>query len=190
MINPNAFMGEPIQFQEVCKIYPPKVKEVVGNPKLLQLYKLLTYSQEEIEDLFEDRADQMQDQQRKKIPTPLEFVLINSYYNKDFKKLIQEAFSLFIREEVIMLFENKIILIGNAEDLVKIDDIKKFRYLSEDNFFDFQNLIRESMGNSAIDAPDLNLSDIGNSVNLISLISVAVLSPSIFLYSTINEFSI
>ena len=147
-------MGLPIDYRGVCKIYPPKVKDIVDNPKALQLFKLLTYSQEEIEDLFDEKPSE--ELQEKRIPTPLEFVLINSYYNKEFKELVKEAFQFFIHEDVTMLFENKIILIGNAEDLVKIKDIKQFRYLNEDNFFDFQNIVRETMGLKALDRPDPN----------------------------------
>ena len=52
MTDPNVFLGLPLEFGNICKVYPPKVKEIVANAKILQLYKLLTYSQEDIEDLL------------------------------------------------------------------------------------------------------------------------------------------
>jgi len=35
MIDPTVFIGEPLEFGTVCKVYPPKVKDVITNPKVL-----------------------------------------------------------------------------------------------------------------------------------------------------------
>lgn len=156
MIDPNIFLGLPLEFGKVCKIYPPKVKDVIANPKIMQLYKLLTYSQEDIEDLLASIKNKEQNGIEKRIPTPLEFILINSYQNKDFANLIIEAFEQFIHESITFIYESKLLLIGNVEDIAQIKDLHECRYLSEDNFFDFQNAIRTSMGESLIALPDPN----------------------------------
>lgn len=151
MIDPNVFLCLPLSYRNICQVYPPKVKDVVSNPKIMQLFKLLTYSQEDIEDLLSGIKDNGAGVREKKTPTPLEFILINSYQNNEFKSLIQEAFKFFIQEPVTLLYESKIILIGEVADLSKIEDFSQFRYLSEENFFDFQNVIRNSMGFSIIE---------------------------------------
>lgn len=44
------FLGFPVDFNSLCYIYPPLVKDVV-NEQYFQIYvKLLTISQEELED--------------------------------------------------------------------------------------------------------------------------------------------
>jgi hypothetical protein len=42
MINPIAFIGEPLNFGKLCKIYPPTIKEVLTMPRFGQYKKLLT----------------------------------------------------------------------------------------------------------------------------------------------------
>lgn len=156
MIDPLTFLGLPLEFRSICKIYPPKVKDIISNPKAIQLFKLLTYSQEDIEDLLQQDQKDSHGAPDKKIPTPLEFILINSYKNKEFSQLIEEAFQLFIHEPITLVYESKLILIGDVQDLATITDMKSFRYLSEDTFFEFQNLIRESMGAELASIPDPN----------------------------------
>lgn len=159
MIDASVFLKRPIKFNSVCTIYPPSVNEVVDTPKAFQLFKLLTYSQEDIEDFYFEQAQKSNGENgatNKKIPTPLEFVLINSYQSKDFEALIKEAFLFFIHEPITFLYEQKMLLVGDAIDLAKITDFKQLRYFSEENFFDFQNTLRGAMGNSAIKLPDPN----------------------------------
>ena len=156
MIDPTVFLKLPLAFKNICSIYPPSVNDVISNPKSIQLFKLLTYSQEDIEDLFfEDQNKNNGDHgaPEKHIPTPLEFVLINAYRNTEFQTLIIEAFQFFIHEPVTLLYESKLILIGAVDDLSLITDMTKFRYLSEDTFFEFQNLIRASMGKELVTLP-------------------------------------
>ena len=150
MINPNAFLGLPIKFKEICTVYPPKVNDVLSNPQLLQLSKILTYSQEDIEDLLSEMKQNGTNIQDQKIPTPLEFLLVNAYQNTEFRNLVLAGFEAFIHEPVTLLYNNKMILIGEILDLSTIEDFSKFRYLSEETFFDFQNSIRASMGKEPV----------------------------------------
>jgi hypothetical protein len=60
-----------------------------------------------------------------------------AYSNKEFERLLKDGFEFFIKEPVSFLYESKLILIGKPEDLVKVEKMEQFRYLSEDNFFDF-----------------------------------------------------
>lgn len=159
MIDPAVFLKRPIHFQSICTIYPPSVQDIVDNPRSIQLFKLLTYSQEDVEDFFFESVKSSNGENgatEKKTPTPLEFVLINCYQNKDFQNLVEQAFAFFIHEPVTFLYEQKLIIIGDAIDLSKISDFKQVRYLSEDSFFDFQNVIRSVMGKDLVQIPDPN----------------------------------
>jgi hypothetical protein len=50
-------------------------------------YRILTYSQEEIEDEFLENKQTLET-----YPTPFEFLLNNSYHNKEYEKRSKEAF--------------------------------------------------------------------------------------------------
>ena len=50
MTNIAAFMGEPLNFKDKIWIYPPRVKDVITNPKFSIYSKILTITQEEIID--------------------------------------------------------------------------------------------------------------------------------------------
>ena len=146
------FLGEPVWFKPGIKLYPPKVKDVVAN-EFYQVYsRLLTYSQEEVEDEFIESQKEMET-----YPTPLEFLLVNCYHSKDYEARCKEAFRFFIHEDVAFLYDQKIIIIGNLEEVLKsastLDDLI---IIKEENFFDFQNLIRECIGKKTVEPPNPN----------------------------------
>ena len=141
------FLSAPVEFKPGIKIYPPTVKDVVMNPLFGHFERVLTYSQEEIEDEFLEA--------KKKLdiyPTPIEFLLNNSYHNEQYRELCLKAFQFFIHEEVSFLYEQKIIVVGNLQEVLKnaksIDDLI---LIKEEEFFDFQNLIRASVGKKPIE---------------------------------------
>ena len=152
MTNSNFFLKLPINFKNKCKVYAPSINEIVGNEYFNTYKKILTFSQEELEDEFlKNNTKDI------KIPTPLEFLLANSYNDKDFEKIAKEAFKFFIKEDVTFIYDRKSILIGNLEE--KIQKIKSFDelvFIEEDEFFSFQNLIRESCGDKKIEPPNPN----------------------------------
>ena len=146
------FLCEPSEFKPGIKIYPPTVKDVVVNPQYGTYGRLLTYSQEEVEDEYMEA-----DKTLEKYPTPIEFMFNNSYHYKEYEKLCKEAFRFFIHEEVFFLYEQKMIIIGKVEETIKqitsIDDLKIIR---EEDFFDFQNAVRECIGKKQVEPPNPN----------------------------------
>ena len=72
-------------------------------------------SQEEIEDQIMEAKGSLEETP----PTPLEFLLINCYNNKELEKKAIEGFIFFIHEKVTFLYEDKKILIGDLEEIVK-----------------------------------------------------------------------
>ena len=137
MIDPSVFIGEPLRFYNICKVYPPTVREVISIPLFSAYQKLLTITQEDIAD--ENKKKGITDEPL----TSFEFLLSCVYNSVDFKKIAEEAFMLFIKEPVTFLCEKKIVIIGNVEqELQKINNVSELRLLTEDNYFEFQNMIR------------------------------------------------
>lgn len=148
MTNTAFILGYPVEFEKICLVYPPKVKDVVSNKEYNIYVKLLTISQEEIEDEFVKADIGLE-----KLLTPLEYLLNNAYNNKMIFEMVQKAFMLFTHEEITILFENKQIIIG---DISKVKEIEQLRILNEENYFSFQNIVRQACGMPVIEPPDLN----------------------------------
>ena len=94
------FLGYPQEFKNICLIYPPKVKEVACCKDFNFYIRLLTLSQEELEDEYTRANLDLKD-----LPTPFEYVLINAFNSLEFRKKFEEAFLFFTREKIIFLFE-------------------------------------------------------------------------------------
>ena len=152
MINEAFFLKLPIDFKDKCKIYPPSVNEIVGNKRFSMYKKVLTLSQEELEDEFINKQDT-----NSKIPTPIEFLLASSYNDKKFEAVAKEAFKFFIKEDVTFIYEKKAILIGDLEKKIQeIKNLDELVFIEEEDFFDFQNLIRQCLGDKEVDPPNPN----------------------------------
>ena len=146
------FIGEPVEFRSGIKIYPPKAREVIANPKYGVYSRVLTYSQEEVEDEFIEEGKTLE-----KYPTPFEFMLNNSYHFEEYEQYCKKAFEFFLHEKVTFLYDQKMIIIGEfTEALKKIKSIDELVIIREEDFFDFQNLIRESVGKAIVAPPNPN----------------------------------
>ena len=150
MTNIAAFIGEPLNFKNKIWIYPPKVKDVIGNHKFAMYQKILTITAEDVQDELRKAGKEME-----VYPTPFEFLLGNCYNSKEFRDLTIEAFEFFCHTKVAFLFEEKKMIIGDLEKLVQeISDVSEIVYLLEDEYFDFQNVIREGMGDKPVKLPE------------------------------------
>lgn len=108
------FIGQPCVFKPGIIIYPPTVKQVITEEAYSIYARLLTYSQEEIEDEF-----LAENRKLERYPTPLEFLLNNCYHNKTYEKTCKEAFNFFLHSEVNFFYEEKMILIGNLSEVLQ-----------------------------------------------------------------------
>ena len=154
MINSNFFLGLPVPYKEICNVYPPKVNDILNETDYPVYRKLLLSSQEDIEDEFAEQKLSMDE-----VPTPLEYIFILSASDERIKKIALEGFKFFIHEPVTMLADQKMIVIGDlTEVLPQLKSIEQLRILKEDNFFGFQNLLRQSIGEKEIEPynPDEN----------------------------------
>ena len=150
----SAFLCLPQDFKNKFLIYPPKIKDITSKKNFYQYRKLLTISQEEIEDDYTEQA-QKNNKEVTNFPTPCEFLLLNSYHNKDFEKLAKEAFYFFTRQEVSFLYDQKKILIGDLKtEINRVKKIEQLIFLEEEEYFDFQNELRISLGEKPIEPPN------------------------------------
>ena len=159
MINERVFLKLPLNFKGICKIYPPSVNDVIGNDKFSQYKVALTLSQEEVNDLLFG-YDYTKSVDLKQTLTPLEFLLNNCYHNKDFLQITKEAFHFFTHSDIDFIWKDKKIMLCSLEEALKeaktLEDLEKLPCLTEENFFDFQNTIRESLGDKPVAAPVVN----------------------------------
>ena len=152
MLDPKVFLKLPVNFKNKFYIYPPSLKEVIGNEEFGMYQKIFTMSQEELEDDF---AQQQKD--FSKIPTPYEFLVANCYHSEDFLKICKKAFRFFTKQDITLLPKLGIFLVGNLEESLKktknADDLIKFE---ESDYFEFQNEIRKTIGLKVVEPPNPN----------------------------------
>lgn len=149
MIDELSFLKKPKRFGNICKIYPPSVDQVLDDNNFPLYRKILTSSQEEIEDYYVEKEI------KTRVPTPLEYLLSIAYKDKNLEAVVKNAFEFFTHEEVNFLYEQRMIVFGNLANILKeIESVEEIRRLEEENFFDFQNLVRESIGDNAIEPPN------------------------------------
>ena len=149
MINDKVFLGFPIEFKDICKVYPPTVNDVVSNDDFSIYQSLFTMTQEELDEAY------LKDESVIQVPTPYQYLLMNYYQDKEIGQKIIDAFKQFIHEPVTIVPELEMLLIGKSEDELDPDvDLENPRLLKEEDYFDFQNCIRMSMGLDKIKLPD------------------------------------
>ena len=151
MINPAIFIGEPLNFKNKFLIYPPSIKEVIRNISSFNQYlRLLTITQDDIRDELNQANDTGY------CPNPFEFLLGNCYNSAEFRQIAINAFRFFLHTEVHFLYEQKIIIVGNLEKAVRAaTSLNDFIVINEEDYFDFQNAIREACGDKPQKPPEV-----------------------------------
>lgn len=150
MINSYAFLALPIR-KKNYSVYPPTLNDSLNNPNFTQWEGLFTTSQEELEDSIHEHNPSYDGP----IPTPWLFLLGSAYEDKEFENTIREAFRFFLHEEITILYENQVIVLGNLEEeLTKVSSAEELRIIDEEEFFNLQNTVRTSLGIAPIEKPD------------------------------------
>ena len=148
MINDKIFIGFPIKFKDICEVFPPKVNDVVGNDDFNIYLTIFTITQEELDEIY------LKDKSVEHIPTPFQYLMMNYYSEEEMKGYIEDAFKLFVHEPVTIVPELEMLLIGKSEDELDPDiDLENPRLIKEEDFFDFQNHVRISVGQKPIEMP-------------------------------------
>jgi hypothetical protein len=150
MINSYAFLALPIR-KKNYSVYPPTLNDSLNNPNFTQWEGLFTTSQEELEDSIHEHNPSYDGP----IPTPWLFLLGGAYEDKEFENTIREAFRFFLHEEITILYENQVIVLGNLEEeLAKVSNAEELRIIDEEEFFNLQNTVRTSLGIAPVEKPD------------------------------------
>ena len=136
-IKEKALLGLPLNFEDKCYIYPPRLNEVIGNDKFDFYVNLLTLTKEDIYDSFKEQKIETEE-----IPSPWDYIILNSNANPKFHNDVAAAVSFFTHQPTTIL-QDYGILFGSLQkfldDGYKPDELP---ILTKDKFFDFQNLIR------------------------------------------------
>ena len=153
MIDPNFFLGYPVAFGNICSVYPPKIKDIL-NDKNYPVYKKLFFSsQEDIEDEYTELDLSLED-----VPTPLGYLFQMCLTDVRIKQIVLDGFQFFIKEPVTMLNDQQMIIVGDlTQELKTVKSVEQLRILKEDNYFEFQQLLRRSVGEKEIEPYDPNL---------------------------------
>ena len=149
----------PINFSNICKVYPPKVEDVYNDEIDYAYYRsIFVVSQEDIEDSYMEKNLIKKDV---KIPTPFQFLMSQAYNSPTSRKKIKEAFYFFCHEKITFLFDREEIILCDIEEKVQeienLEELLKIPTIKEDNYLEFQNCIRESLGEKKKSPPNPNL---------------------------------
>lgn len=142
LINTELFLlGAPINFQNICLIYPLTIKDItiMGQQTFLYRLNLLTLTEGDIRRLVKKKQMKIEDE---KFYNPFYHLIMSAFIDEQFLLELKKAFNTFIQEKVTIL-----------EDKIVIGDEKDKRFLTEKNFSDFQNIIRQQNNLEITEAP-------------------------------------
>ena len=153
MIDSNFFLGYPSQFQNICKVYPPKIKDILNEKNYPVYKKLLLSSQEDIEDEYTEMELPLEN-----VPTPLGYLFVMCAADARIKQIVLDAFQFFIKEPVTILPDQQMIVVGDlTETLKSIKSVEELRILKDENYFSFQQMLRRAIGEKEVEPYDPNL---------------------------------
>lgn len=141
-------IGQPVAFKGGIKVYPPTVKDIIADDKVGIFYRILTFSEDDIRDEFKKNKQELET-----VPTAFEFLLANCYQDQNYRALTRLAFQKFCHMDAIFLYEEKRIALCEVIDVPEGEE-PSLMFLEEEEFFNFQNAIREAYGNKPIKPPE------------------------------------
>lgn len=131
IIKEQAYSGYPSQLKGVCNVYPSMMRDYLKNTAQFSgrlAYLLMTET--EIANIIKEKSG-------KDVPPeeihPLEFLLQQANQDDSFLLELTEAFSTFIKEDILLLPTINSVLVGPPEER---------RLITEENFPDFQMILR------------------------------------------------
>ena len=113
MINANFLLGEPVDFKGICKVYSPKIKDIIHDDKYGIYSKFLMQSQEDLEDEYTKLGIPIET-----VPTPFEHLFVMSEMDQEYEKYIKDGFKFFTGESITFLKKQKQIMMGELTEVV------------------------------------------------------------------------
>lgn len=141
MIDILVFIKEPLPLKTGVLVYPPSIKEVVSNPDFNKSFKLLTLTEDDIEEEF------LKGVKLEKELTPFEFLMVSCAQSKDFLGLVQAGMEFFVKQKITIMPEQGRVFVGELSTLIqKVKTVEDIPQITEEDFPNLQRLIRASCG--------------------------------------------
>ena len=124
--------GSPILLDDVCAIYPAKLGEIVdlGYDKFQQYLSVITMVKPPLKDDMDKDLREIL-----KNVTDFQYLILMAMMDQKMNSVLKEAFQFFIHDTIIFSLEPAQIVVGPIEEK---------HLLTEDNFYDFQRIIRRA----------------------------------------------
>lgn len=135
-----SFIGAPLSFQNKLFIYPPILKQVLATASFDIYLSYFTMTQENVVDQITDYGRRAIEE---KIPTPFELILILAESNPTLKGELEAGLFFFTHEKASIFPQQQNIVLGDINKAKSIDDLV---IINGENFNEFQNMIRISLG--------------------------------------------
>ena len=150
----NFFLGLSKKFNNICNLYLFSIEQAISEENFDNFIEILTLSQEDIEDSIYNYND-IVTIKKEDIPTPFDILLQRCIENQYYYELFKKAMLFFTKEKVTILFDLKQIWFCDLEQVLKeikdSSELYNIHRIKESDYFDFQNLIRESIGQNKKD---------------------------------------
>lgn len=111
-------------------------------------------AQEDIEDEYTEQRLPMD-----QVPTPLEYLFKLVSMDERIKKIAIEGLQFFLKEPATLLADQHMIIIGDLQEILpKVKSVNDLKIIKEDNYFEFQNILRRACGDKEVEPynPDEN----------------------------------
>lgn len=130
-IREKAYVGQPVNFNNICYIYPLTIEEIiaVGRYNYNSMLGLLTLKEAQIKSIIKEKTGNSPNIENIE---PLSYLLQSAEKEDMILLELQAAFSTFIKEDILLLPQINSVLVGNP---------KEKRLITKDNFQDFQNIL-------------------------------------------------
>ena len=133
IIKEKAFCCVPYQYKNICNIYPYTVQEIIemGTDKYFSSLGILILTKDDIAEIIKKKTNQsLKDEE---VPEPFEYLIKSSELNDMFFLELQDIFSTFLKEDVLILPELNVVVVGDPKDK---------RFITSENFSDIQDILR------------------------------------------------
>lgn len=156
VIKEQSYAGAPSSFLDICKVFPLTIFEIIkmGTNIYNTRLGLLLLTEVDIAKIIKEKTGQ--EPEIEKIQ-PLSYLLQNAAHDNTFLLELQSCFSTFIKEDVLLLPKINSVLVG---------DIKNKRLITNQNFGDFQDILRIQNRKKIKEAPPENESAIARKFRL------------------------
>lgn len=155
-IKAQAYLCVPSNLNNICQVYPFTMKEILsmGQSRYNSLLGLLLLTEVDIANIIKEKTGE--NAEIEKI-YPLSYLLKSAELDDTFLLELQTAFSTFIKEEILLLPKINAVLVGPMEQR---------RLITNNNFRDFQDILRVQNRKEIIEPPPENESEIARKFRL------------------------